>query len=257
MAFGLLFARPVSATTAGDYRTHSNFVFRPIDPPTPFEYRGHKGNAQLFGLSKPGPRLMRLGFHGPISLGAGGGIRIISRPVGQLVVNPEGWENVLLTEAEDAGFLTFAARSADLSPLRSQGFWECATRLRTLHDAAPVALTLRNHQVILEKLSDDIESRDYVRLTHQFLSLLDQLPVLAPPAEGLIEEGPAPVLDLTSATCEVCRNSLGWPVAVCTGCETPHHQDCWSFVGGCATFACLRRTCRIVDGQTDERLVAA
>jgi len=39
--------------------------------------------------------------------------------------------------------------------------------------------------------------------------------------------------------CEVCREALGATTAVrCARCETPHHQDCWEFVGRCSVYAC-------------------
>lgn len=44
----------------------------------------------------------------------------------------------------------------------------------------------------------------------------------------------------TAACCQVCGESLdsGRPVVRCLYCGTPHHRDCWNFVGTCSTFAC-------------------
>ena len=39
--------------------------------------------------------------------------------------------------------------------------------------------------------------------------------------------------------CLVCGDALAERgVVYCAACETPHHPDCWSWVGRCSTFAC-------------------
>jgi hypothetical protein len=41
--------------------------------------------------------------------------------------------------------------------------------------------------------------------------------------------------------CPVCRSALEGPIAVCRGCETPHHRECWIYNGLCARFGCGHR----------------
>lgn len=38
--------------------------------------------------------------------------------------------------------------------------------------------------------------------------------------------------------CPVCGNGLGGVLCACPRCETPHHQECWDWAGGCAIFGC-------------------
>ncbi len=38
--------------------------------------------------------------------------------------------------------------------------------------------------------------------------------------------------------CGVCGGVLSAPLVACPACDTPHHQDCWSYNGGCAVYAC-------------------
>ena len=41
-----------------------------------------------------------------------------------------------------------------------------------------------------------------------------------------------------SATCMVCGDQiLGNPVS-CMSCQTPHHEDCWQYLGRCSTYGC-------------------
>lgn len=43
----------------------------------------------------------------------------------------------------------------------------------------------------------------------------------------------------TTVACPVCAARIeGAGAAACPRCETPHHQECWDYVGGCAIFGC-------------------
>lgn len=42
-----------------------------------------------------------------------------------------------------------------------------------------------------------------------------------------------------ASRCPVCNGEIATAVAApCPRCETPHHQECWDYVGGCAIFGC-------------------
>jgi len=41
--------------------------------------------------------------------------------------------------------------------------------------------------------------------------------------------------------CQVCGTEMTSDVVKCASCATPHHRDCWRYVGGCSTFACQSR----------------
>ena len=38
--------------------------------------------------------------------------------------------------------------------------------------------------------------------------------------------------------CQVCGTPIEGQVIYCRNCKTPHHADCWDYVGHCSTFAC-------------------
>jgi hypothetical protein len=43
----------------------------------------------------------------------------------------------------------------------------------------------------------------------------------------------------TQPMCRVCAQPMGATRLVnCPRCETPHHHDCWEYIGGCAIFGC-------------------
>jgi hypothetical protein len=39
--------------------------------------------------------------------------------------------------------------------------------------------------------------------------------------------------------CKVCLEPITeGPIIVCADCNTPHHRDCWDFVGACSIYGC-------------------
>jgi hypothetical protein len=54
------------------------------------------------------------------------------------------------------------------------------------------------------------------------------------------EEGIAWVAagDSDPGLCPVCAASLAEDVVQCDKCRTPHHEECWIYVGQCSTYAC-------------------
>ena len=39
--------------------------------------------------------------------------------------------------------------------------------------------------------------------------------------------------------CKVCGEAIsGGPVVVCSSCRTPHHRECWEYVGACSIYGC-------------------
>mgnify|MGYP006286410321 CR=1 FL=1 len=61
---------------------------------------------------------------------------------------------------------------------------------------------------------------------------------------GSVEEACGSAEDLCETAeermieCPVCGSPIEDEPRYCPRCDTPHHQDCWDYVGGCAIFAC-------------------
>ena len=56
---------------------------------------------------------------------------------------------------------------------------------------------------------------------------------------AIVASGPATFEDAGPAMCKVCGDPIGtMPKVACAVCRTPHHRDCWEFVGGCSIFGC-------------------
>lgn len=64
-------------------------------------------------------------------------------------------------------------------------------------------------------------------------------PVSAPPAM-LVSSRPLVVGE--SVVCPICQTAVapGEEVVACESCDQVHHRDCWTEIGGCATYGCTK-----------------
>jgi hypothetical protein len=70
-----------------------------------------------------------------------------------------------------------------------------------------------------------------VKTAEEFLEFLK----LEPPTGG-IELGEVKIA--VDTACPVCGTTLGSLAVRCDSCRTPHHAECWKYVGQCSTYAC-------------------
>ena len=59
--------------------------------------------------------------------------------------------------------------------------------------------------------------------------------------EGIAIVDSADQLEADEGTplCKVCGEAIeGGSVVICTSCRTPHHRDCWEYVGACSIYGC-------------------
>ena len=45
-------------------------------------------------------------------------------------------------------------------------------------------------------------------------------------------------VDAAAGDCQVCSEKMESRVVFCGKCRTPHHEECWSYVGQCSTYGC-------------------
>lgn len=77
---------------------------------------------------------------------------------------------------------------------------------------------------------------------HQSLVLHDALQagVASRVNQGIeiLGSGHLPPEDLGPPVCKVCGELIEDPAVLCAVCKTPHHRDCWEFVGSCSIYGC-------------------
>jgi len=45
-------------------------------------------------------------------------------------------------------------------------------------------------------------------------------------------------IEVINATCMVCGETMKDSFVTCKRCKTPHHHDCWEYLGMCSTYGC-------------------
>ena len=218
----------------------------PMDIPVNFEYLGHKGSLQVMYRGRP-RRVshMRIGFVGDKPFSPAGFARLVSKPPFDLLVNAGGWTPVTPEDPRlDAGFMLFASTprmAAELQePKRTAAFFALSQEL----GGFPVGITFGRSLLQVDKVCYSDRPQDQLRLIYRVIDLLEVLVGIPARKVGLIAAGAPPPIDISDAICQVCLNALSVRVVYCDGCVTPHHKECWDYLGGCSTYACLRRTYR-------------
>lgn len=215
-----------------------------LDIPVAFEYLGHKGSLQMMYRGKP-RRIshMRVGFTGDKPFAPQGFARLVSRPPLDVTVNAGGWAPYeSKDERLDSAFMIFASTPLMLPQIlnarRIEAFFALAKEL----GGFPVGITFGRSILQVEKVAFSDRPQDQLRLIYRVIDLLEELVGIPARRVGHIVEGRPPVMDTSTAVCQICMNLLQARVVYCEGCVTPHHKECWDYLGGCSTYACLRRT---------------
>ena len=113
--------------------------------------------------------------------------------------------------------------------------------LHVLARFAPVSLEMSPQGIVLQTAHDHMERFDrLVPFTEDALALARAILQVFDPSviaqEMRVEE---------SGICPVCSTAVEEDRALCSRCRTPHHGDCWKYLGGCAVYACAGRPRRM------------
>jgi len=68
------------------------------------------------------------------------------------------------------------------------------------------------------------------------LAIYDQF--LLASADGIEFVEPEELQPLESVRCRVCGEPILHGLVACRACKTPHHLECWEYIGHCSTYAC-------------------
>ncbi|MBI3071496.1 MAG: hypothetical protein HYY84_05140 [Deltaproteobacteria bacterium] len=101
-----------------------------------------------------------------------------------------------------------------------------------------VSLDLTPRQFVVSIGMNVASSKDFFR---RFLTLVGELflRVRSQTAEMMTSLGTTMLSN--EGICLVCGGPFADAAIACPKCRTPHHQDCWTYFGGCAVYACGSR----------------
>jgi hypothetical protein len=141
----------------------------------------------------------------------------------------------------------YSVQANDLEMTRD--FLDPAVRkgIGNLHDTAPPGgmLVSINPERMLVQVDRNLgaQSEALAWVVQESLALHDALleAVSRRMKQGIdiVERPGPPDVDAGPAVCKVCGEPVSdGDVIVCALCNTPHHQDCWEYVGGCSIYGC-------------------
>lgn len=132
---------------------------------------------------------------------------------------PEGWRITTKVPAEAAafekkGFGEFLIELARWAPGPARVVLEPADAMIQIEREIRIAENLVGMADRLERLLDLCASREGTGIRI---------------VEAKLEE---------AGTCQICGTPIAGEVVRCRKCNTPHHKDCWDYLGRCSTFGC-------------------
>jgi hypothetical protein len=84
---------------------------------------------------------------------------------------------------------------------------------------------------VREELKSQASVLALVKTATEFLEFLQ----MAAPTPGIQMEE---LRSSRDSACPVCGTALADLVVRCEACKTPHHSECWDYMGRCSTYAC-------------------
>jgi hypothetical protein len=129
-----------------------------------------------------------------------------------------------------------AARSSILKWLSDGVRWQLL-RLDEAFQPGHLSVEMsRAGKLVVEK---EMAVRDVVALEafcQMVLELYDQAMLTC--AEGIEFLAQQEAQPLEDPICLVCGEPIGTDMVFCRSCRTPHHMECWQYIGKCTVFGC-------------------
>ncbi len=131
---------------------------------------------------------------------------------------------------------------------------DLAQRLFSVERRAEVMAAVRRHEPNFLKVELTRETLEVREWGHRYEVAAEVDSVLRTASDFtrfiLDLEGGTGVLWLGEAEigvgqCQVCGTEMSVAVVECAKCRTPHHEECWRYLGMCSTFACKEKAYRV------------
>jgi hypothetical protein len=130
-------------------------------------------------------------------------------------------------------------------------------RLRAQPAVSPLCLQIGRGAMTITKALAVHNGSELMQIVEAGLDLYDQAMLTRTRDITFLEQQSAQVLE--QAVCRICGEEIHEGLVFCRRCKTPHHRECWQYVGRCSVFACgetLFREPQVaerVPGDTGER----
>jgi hypothetical protein len=126
-------------------------------------------------------------------------------------------------------------------------------RLRTQPAVSPLCLQIGRGAMTITKVLSVRHGSELVQVVEAALDLYDQAWLTRTRGITFLEQQSAQVLE--QAVCRICGEEIRERLVFCRRCKTPHHRECWQYVGRCSVFACGETSFR--EPQVAERVAGS
>lgn len=163
---------------------------------------------------------------------------------------PKGTRLVRVGDADfDRGFVVQANDAEMARAFLSDDVRSSLKRLQGLAPPSGMLVSINPDRLLVQvdrNLAAQTESLLYA--VQQALTVHDGLQLGVSSRIGLgisiVETGPAHPEDSGPPVCKVCGEPILDSHVVCATCRTPHHNDCWEFIGSCSIYGCTGKISR-------------
>lgn len=232
-------------------RYHGRYENRGLsDPPTvSFHYNGSSvrvGLAPHVPGQVLGPRtrvVARFGAGLPFRLE----LAPASRPAP--LQPPKGTRHVRSGELEfDRGYIVQANDPDMARAFLTETVRRAVANLQRLAPPSGMLLSINPERLLVQVDRNLAQQAELLLLAvHEALVVLDGLRsgVASRLSQGIeiVASGATAAEDYGPPLCKVCGESIEGPSVLCVVCRSPHHRDCWEFVGSCSIYGCNGRQC--------------
>ena len=109
-------------------------------------------------------------------------------------------------------------------------------RLRSQPAVTPLGIQISRGAMTITKVLAIHQDSDLIQFVEAALDLYDQAVLTRTRGIAFLEQQSAQVLE--QVVCRVCGEEIREGLVFCRRCKTPHHRECWQYVGRCCVFAC-------------------
>lgn len=144
-----------------------------------------------------------------------------------LLLHQDEWDRQFVVETNDDA----AARQ-----LLTGGVQSAVIMLSRIRQTGGVDISIGLGEFVVQKLAVLDQPAELSAFVRHVLELYDQASLSRSWGIDFIDHTQAQVLE--DAKCPVCGDLITEGMVFCSRCKTPHHRDCWTYCGKCATYGC-------------------
>jgi hypothetical protein len=112
-------------------------------------------------------------------------------------------------------------------------------QLAEMYVGAPLRILWWNGTLSVEVPHPIARSDELERFTQLSLDLYDQCMLTQVEGIEFLKEEEAQLIE--ESICQVCGEPINSDMVCCQRCQTPHHRECWEYIGFCSMFGCREK----------------